>query len=62
VFVSCVSKIDFCPAPVRTPEVSRLEVCRIRGTGVDSGKSWRFSAGVGAGPGVDIFDWSRSDF
>jgi len=36
---------------LRTP-VS--EVCRSRSTGVDSGRSWRFSAGAGAGPRVDI--------
>jgi len=39
---------------------------RIRSTGVDSTRSWRFSAGSGAGPGVDTFDWNwsrcRSDF
>jgi len=27
-------------------------------TGVDSGRSWRFSTGAGTGPGVDIFDWT----
>jgi len=32
------------------------EVCRIRSTGVNSGRSWRFSTGSGAGSGVDIFD------
>jgi len=36
------------------------EVCRIRSTGVDSGRSWRCSAGARAGPGMDIFDWNRS--
>jgi len=34
------------------------EVCRIRSTGVDSGRSQRFSTGAGAGPEVDIFDWT----
>jgi len=35
-----------------------------RSTGVDSGRSWHFSTGAGAGPGVDFFNWnrSRSDF
>jgi len=32
------------------------EVCRIRNTGVDSGRSSTFTAGVGAGSGVDFFD------
>jgi len=31
-----------------------------RSTGVDSGRSWRFSARSGAGLGVDIFDWNRN--
>jgi len=30
------------------------EVCRSRSTGVDSGRSWCFSTGAGAEPGVDI--------
>jgi len=32
----------------------------MRSTGVDSGRSLRFSAGSGAGPGVNIFDWTGS--
>jgi len=32
------------------------EMCRIRSTGVDSGRSSTFPAGAGAGPGVDIFE------
>jgi len=32
---------------------------RSQSTGVDPGRSQRFSTGVGAGPGVGIFDWNR---
>jgi len=36
------------------------EVCRIRSTGVESGRSSTFPTGAGAGPAEDIFDENRS--
>jgi len=42
--------------------ILRPEVCRSRSTGVDSGRSLRFSAGAGAGPGMDIFDWNEQEW
>jgi len=46
----------FLEAYLKSQTIIETEVCRIRSTGVDSGRSGRFSTGAGVGPGVDIFD------